>query len=156
MDCTKSWIRVVFIWSLETQSCSFAKATPSRLRGLPHFHNFYCSTLIYTCWFLYNTCFSFIYFFPYSAFLIRHKVIIYISDHYCGGANVTTPGDAPIPDWSVFTSWPRLANQWSVRKPSSDSTQLNTHHVAHMDRVEVTTPHPANEGWVPALVERFV
>lgn len=52
-----------------------------------------------------------------DTFLIGHTLI---SDHYCSEANVTTPEDAPIRDWSGFTSWPRLSNQSSVREPSSD------------------------------------
>lgn len=38
-------------------------------------------------------------------------------------------------------------NQWR-------STQLNVLHVAHMDRVEVTTPHPADRGCVPVLEQQ--
>lgn len=43
-----------------------------------------------------------------------------MSDHYCIENQLTTPGDAPISDWSSFPSWPRLSNQVSVRKLSSD------------------------------------
>lgn len=37
---------------------------------------------------------------------------------------MTTPGDARIRDWSGFSSWPRLSNQSSVRKPSNDPRSL--------------------------------
>lgn len=53
---------------------------------------------------------------------------------------------------------PSPANGGAVRGDDSRVTQLNTHHVAHMYRVEVTTPHPDRQpadrqtdsrGWCP-------
>lgn len=57
--------------------------------------------------------------------------------------NKATPGDAPTANWqSLPTSWLALANRGAVRGADSRATPLNAHHVAHMYRVEVTTPHP--------------
>lgn len=53
----------------------------------------------------------------------------------------------------VTPSWPSLTNSGAVRGDDSRATQLNTHHVAHMYRVEVATPHPDRQPRLGACAE---
>lgn len=74
--------------------------------------------------------------------------------------NKATPGDAPTADWP---SQPPAGARRPIAAQSAEmtgATLLNTHHVAHMYRVEVTTPHPDrptdSRGRVPTPEQRLV
>lgn len=60
-----------------------------------------------------------------------------IKDHALEMDHLSVIGSASSQPARPIQSTLSPPNQWQ-------STQLNVHHVAHMDRVEVSTPHPAD------------